>query len=314
MSDRDTPATSRVLAELAELCRNHDVSLDLIEHSDDIDGLLDRVLDEFEMRLAEITPAALADPEGIAENPADASKLRALVMFAAQASALKEKALIASELRQRAGELEQALLAQERERRRLDQVLAALDAGILVVGTDGTVEHANRAASRLTGKESAELVGQPATRVLGDVEPGGDGEVRVERSGDSRVLLVMRRDLGVEEDAEVVLLKDVTARDERVEEQHRLERSAERMRTLAVLSHKINNPLTALLGRAQILRLKKGTDPAVCKAAEVIEDSARRIADYVRELAHVVKEGRGDTLDRLLNEEAERAAVEEVVR
>jgi len=62
--------------------------------------------------------------------------------------------------------------------------------------------------------------------------------------------------------------------------------------TLSDLAHRINNPLTSLLGRAQILGLKKGIDPQVDKAAHVIEESARRIAAYVRELADIVRDGR----------------------
>ena len=85
MADEGIRAQATVLSELAELCRNHDVSLDLIRHSDDIDVLLDRVLEEYETRLAEISPTALADP-----RPDDASKVRALVMFAAQAAAQTE--------------------------------------------------------------------------------------------------------------------------------------------------------------------------------------------------------------------------------
>lgn len=78
-----------------------------------------------------------------------------------------------------------------------------------------------------------------------------------------------------------------------------LQRLAERMQELAVLSHKINNPLTALMGRAQMLRLKQGTDPAACKSAEVIEESSRRVAEYVRELAQVVREVRVEALEGL---------------
>jgi signal transduction histidine kinase len=61
---------------------------------------------------------------------------------------------------------------------------------------------------------------------------------------------------------------------------------------LTKLCHKINNPLTALMGRAQILQLKAGTDPNVSKAAEVIEDSGKRLAALVRELSEVVSSAR----------------------
>jgi signal transduction histidine kinase len=76
---------------------------------------------------------------------------------------------------------------------------------------------------------------------------------------------------------------------------------AEVLKTLSVLSHKINNPLTALLGRAQILQAHKTTDPGVVKAAAVIEDASLRIADIIRELAQVVKDGRQGAVDDLLD-------------
>ena len=63
---------------------------------------------------------------------------------------------------------------------------------------------------------------------------------------------------------------------------------------LADLSHKINNPLTSLLGRAQLLRQRGNIDPYVARAAEVIEECSRRIADHLREISSLVKEHRGD--------------------
>jgi len=57
-----------------------------------------------------------------------------------------------------------------------------------------------------------------------------------------------------------VLLSDITLRSREIEEQHRIEKLGEVLRTLSVLSHKINNPLTALMGRAQMLRVQAGTD------------------------------------------------------
>ncbi|MDX1389150.1 MAG: histidine kinase dimerization/phospho-acceptor domain-containing protein [Acidobacteriota bacterium] len=78
-----------------------------------------------------------------------------------------------------------------------------------------------------------------------------------------------------------------------------IEKLGEVMRTLSVLTHKINNPLTALMGRAQLLRMGEG-DPKVAKAAAVIEESAGRIAELIRELSGVVKEGREEGIEKLL--------------
>ena len=49
----------RDLPDLAELCRIHEIGLDLIGRSHDVDELLDRVLDEYESRLSELPSDAL---------------------------------------------------------------------------------------------------------------------------------------------------------------------------------------------------------------------------------------------------------------
>ncbi|NIM00845.1 MAG: hypothetical protein GTN89_07940 [Acidobacteria bacterium] len=170
--------TPGLLPDLEELCRIHDIGLDLIDRSHDLDDLLDRVLDEYQTRLGDMRPDTL---DGEPDDETEAKKLRALVMFASQAAALKEKAVAA-------------------------------------------------------------------------------------------------------------------------EERRRVERLALVMRTLSVLSHKINNPLTTLIGRSQMLRSSAG-DPAVVKASEAIEESSKRIASYIKELSAVVREGREESLDRLLDTE-----------
>lgn len=293
--------------DLAELCRIHDISLDLIQCSDDVDELLDRILAEYERRLKEMSTETL-DEAGGPLSLEEAKKLRALIMFAGHAVALKQKAAAAMESRRRAeelqrlnDELERALALEEQGRRRLDDVLSALDAGIIVVGNDGRVRNANRAAAELTGMSPEQLIEHPVQALLGDIERGSDGEVNgpvPEASG--KVVLVARRDLSSDPGGEVVLLSDVTERDREMQERNRLERFAELLKTLGVLSHKINNPLTSLMGRAQILRMRQHADPSVLKAAEVIEESAKRIAEYIRELAIVVKGGKKEALERLL--------------
>jgi signal transduction histidine kinase len=86
---------------------------------------------------------------------------------------------------------------------------------------------------------------------------------------------------------------------------HELERSIERVlgehqrswETLADLSHKINNPLTSLIGRVQLLRQRGHDDPYVSRAAEVIEESSMRVAEYLREMVAVVKQRRAELRD-----------------
>jgi len=296
-----------VRAELEELCRLHDVGVDLIRRSDDVDQLMGAVLDELERRLEEIPRESLGntlerDPSG-GEDP----RVRNLVRFATQAVALKARAEATEMLRRHARELEganerlnESLRETDQAVRRLDGVLEALDSGIVILGRDGTVRKANRAAAALTG--CADLEGVPSHRLTGDVPPGGDGEVRWNRDGDGspRVLLVSRRTVCADSGDEVVLLHDVTERDRMVAERHRNDKMAELLRAVGVLAHKINNPLTALLGRAQILQMSRADDERTCKAAAVIEESGRRIADLIRELATVVKTGDVEYLERVL--------------
>jgi signal transduction histidine kinase len=291
------------LPDLAELCRIHEIGLDLIERSDDVDDLLDRVLEEYETRLQDLPSDAL-DARS-APRPESTKKLRALVMFATQASALKEKAIAAGELRRRAAILEHtnaqvtaALEEAERARARLDGVLAALSSGVMIRGADGTFLAANAAARAVVGPDDRAL----AKLIAAGVPAGGEAEIDLPAGGSARhTLLVVRRPMSGDPGSEVVLVTDVTQRNHAVEERVRLEKLAEVLKTLSVLSHKINNPLTALLGRAQILQVQKGNDAAVSKAAAVIEESSLRIAELIRELAQVVKDGRQDALDELLD-------------
>jgi signal transduction histidine kinase len=152
-----------------------------------------------------------------------------------------------------------------------------------------------------------ELAGTADDAALADliangVPRGGEAEIDVPiAGGDHRTLLVARRALSGVPGSEVALVTDVTQRNQAVEERVRLEKLAEVLKTLSVLSHKINNPLTALLGRAQILQAQKTNSPGVLKAAAVIEEASLRIADLIRELAQVVKDGRQDAVDDLLD-------------
>ena len=63
--------------------------------------------------------------------------------------------------------------------------------------------------------------------------------------------------------------------------------------TLSRLAHTINNPLTSMMGRAQMLRLVP-TSPQVEKASRVIEESAQRVAGHIQELSRIVKDGMDD--------------------
>ena len=314
-SNRSEDPREGTTPDLAELCRIHEIGLDLIGRSHDVDDLLDRILDEYESRLSELPSDAL-DSRGGRPAPESVRKLRALVMFAAQATALKEKAVAAGELRRRAAMLEEtnaklaaALQEAQRVRAHLDGVLAALSSGVMILDGAGSLVKANDAARQLAGVGDDAALGK---LIAHGVPQGGEAEIDLPSDGNGRrTLLVARRAMTGPAASEVVMVTDVTLRNRAVEERVRLEKLAEVLKTLSVLSHKINNPLTALLGRAQILQAHRSSDPAVAKAAAVIEDASLRIAELIRELATVVREGRHDALDDLLDMGAAARAGEE---
>jgi PAS domain-containing protein len=279
------------LPDLAELCRIHEIGLDLIDRSHDLDELLDRVLEEYQARLASLPSDAL-DPRNGSPQPESLRKLRGLVMFATQAAALKEKAVAALELKRRATMLEET-------NARLDGVLTALSSGVMIFDASGNCLKANESARRLAGTNDDAAL---ARLIESGVPEEGEAEIELpDGAGGRRVLLVSRRTMAGDPNSAVVLLTDVTQRNRAIEERVRLEKLAGVLKTLSVLSHKINNPLTALLGRAQILQSQQSTDPRVAKAAAVIEESSMRIAELIRELASVVKEGRQESVDDLLD-------------
>jgi len=71
--------------------------------------------------------------------------------------------------------LAEALDAAECARQQLDAVLSTLDAGILILGRDGRVRHANPAANRLTGSEVRDLRGVSLGGILEPIPRGADG-------------------------------------------------------------------------------------------------------------------------------------------
>jgi PAS domain-containing protein len=107
------------------------------------DELLDRVLEEYQARLAALPSDAL-DPRSGSPQPESLRKLRGLVMFATQAAALKEKAVAALELKRRATMLEET-------NARLDGVLSALSSGVMIFDATGACLKANDAARQLAG-------------------------------------------------------------------------------------------------------------------------------------------------------------------
>ena len=81
------------------------------------------------------------------------------------------------------------------------------------------------------------------------------------------------------------------------EERDRLVRLEAMIDDVAAIAHKLNNPLTTLLGRAQLIR-RNQDDDRLLRLADEVEHNCQRLAGDVRTLARTVNALRRPTGDR----------------
>jgi PAS domain S-box-containing protein len=77
------------------------------------------------------------------------------------------------ELDRKNAELERSLAVQEEIQTHLNSILESMDNGVIGVDVVGTITHFNRAASEITGHDSAAATGRPYAEIFG---AAGDGE------------------------------------------------------------------------------------------------------------------------------------------
>ena len=289
------PATEFSFQDLEELCKVHSISLELIRRSHNLDELLDVVLDELERRLAELPGHTFQDKERSRLDAKDSARLKALVTFSSQAAELKAKAEFNRDL-------QTALDAAETGRDRLRGVVSSIAAGIAVLDRDGSIVSMNSAMADLVGTGTGRSSNETVESWLRKIDPDSDGEIQIRMPGKGlRVRLISRRSLPGAAGGEVVMMNDITERDRTVQERHYKEKMHGLMQTIGMLTHQINNPLTSLLGRAQILKMKSQGNEDVLKAAEVIEESARRIAGLIQDLSELSRAGDREELEEMID-------------
>jgi len=243
------------------------------------------------------TPAAdpIARLEGFV---AQVSGARDLLSYSREVGDLLQQAL--ELVRRSQAQLAEALDTADRARQELAEVLESLPTAVLVVDGGGRVERANRAAVETVG--CAPLEGRPASAFVGEVPVEGTGEIRLGGNGaGERRLLVRRSAIGGSSGRELVVLEARASAAVRPVD-------AEFAAAAARMAHKINNPLTSLIGRAQLLRFVSGSEPQVERAATTIEESARRVAELVREFAAAVQAADPSRIERAITADAQAAA------
>jgi signal transduction histidine kinase/DNA-binding response OmpR family regulator/HPt (histidine-containing phosphotransfer) domain-containing protein len=179
----------------------------------------------------------------------------------------------------------------------VEQLLAVMDEAVFLVDADGSIEHANSAASRITGLTCAALeqaslsaVLCGAKEVLAELEPGtperadlsvltSNGlEIPVEAtftcvSGQSRSLCVVR-------DASLQVHLE---RELRVAREAALAAARERTMFLATMSHEIRTPLNGVIGMAGLLA-DSTLNPEQREMVRAVSSSGATLLDLVNDI------------------------------
>jgi signal transduction histidine kinase/DNA-binding response OmpR family regulator/HAMP domain-containing protein len=166
-----------------------------------------------------------------------------------------------------ATDLETATRRIESERTRLDTTIRSLTDGLLIVGADGSVEHANERAHFLLPDPS---VLPPATEALGR-------EITLEHEGRTLVVTAARLagDAGI-----AWTVRDAT-------ERARLEQLKSEF--IATASHELRSPLTSIKGFIELLAADESLSTRQAEFVQIVALSTNRLVDLVNDLLDVAR-------------------------
>ncbi len=199
----------------------------------------------------------------------------------------------------------------------LERVIESSVDGIVTTDLDGRVLLFNRAASRIFGYEPAEVLGQVmaerlyppgvAREVMRRVrDPNLQGYGRLEdyrvdmlSKDGHRVPVTLSASLimdGAEPVGSVGIFTDIRDRlamETRLNEAQEELRSRERQALVAELAgaaaHELNQPLTSVIGYAELLRRRLSDDPSLCRGVDIIIAESERMAEIVRKVGKITK-------------------------
>jgi two-component system, OmpR family, phosphate regulon sensor histidine kinase PhoR len=187
---------------------------------------------------------------------------------------------MAADLRKRIDEVNE-------DRRTRDVVLAAMDEGVMLIGSDGVAQYANPSALRLTGRMAADLRGgdveserlylpQAVRGLIDDARTAGSVREReIEIGRPTRTVLASAFPVGSEGLA-LLVLRDVTEA-RRVEEMRR--------DFVAAASHELKTPVASIQAAAETLSHALDEDPEAAHrfVSHLVRDS-ERLSMIVRDL------------------------------
>ncbi len=284
----------------ADMNRVFEATMELLDQVDDPQELFNAILEEYSRRLDQFPGASILPKAGHEMTQEQKQQLSLLILFSSQAVLLKEKAQLFSHLRSRNQEIRKsaALLGEalndaEEVRSLLQATLENLPSGVVVLNEKGEHLFSNSEAESLLAANPGLVPELESCRHTpdgaGPPKAHGDGpmpaaEIQVTGPAD-HVRTIHRKLFRVpatagREPLMILLLEDVTEERRLQEEILRNGRLTAVLDTWAALNHEINNPLAAILGRAQILLARSGgLDEKTVAGLKVIEESALRIVD-----------------------------------
>jgi PAS domain S-box-containing protein len=194
----------------------------------------------------------------------------------------------------------------------LQRVIDSSVDAIISADMSGTVLLFNRAAERIYGKTQTEMLGSDVRKMY----PEGVAHqiMRAMRTGTGRIEGLKTEIVGAQGDRIPVLISAALILDgktpvgsvgvftdlrERMQMEQRLAQAQEqiiaqeRQAIIAELAgaaaHELNQPLTSVMGYAELLRRKLANDPAATNAADVIFNEAERMAEIVRKIGKITR-------------------------
>ena len=199
----------------------------------------------------------------------------------------------------------------------LERVIESSADAIVSADTTGLVLLYNRAAERTFGHPAAEVVGRrnardlyppglarDIMRLIRSNEHGVPGRLEgyrtevLSRDG-TRIPVLLSAALILENGAPFGSVGVITDLRERLRMEARLEEAQEALRArekqaivaelAGAAAHELNQPLTSVIGYADIIRRRVGGDSPVANAAAVILEEAGRMADIVRKIGKITR-------------------------
>ena len=199
----------------------------------------------------------------------------------------------------------------------LERVIASSVDAIISADLRGRIRIFNRAAERLTGFEAHEVVGRMSAgdlypagtarqimRLIHDRDHGGPGRLESYRTDllgkdgapvPVRVSAALIMDQG-EPIGSVGVFTDLR---ERLRMEAKLSEAQEELRTrekqalvaelAGAAAHELNQPLTSVLGYAELIRRRAADAAAVQSAAAILLQEAERMADIVRKIGKITR-------------------------